>query len=54
MPRLVDCEECDEISPQTVSALTALDSDIEHLAIVPEEITLRVDRRAYWESRVKG
>ena len=51
IPRLTDCEDCNSVTPQMVTALAKLDNGIEHLAIVPEEIVLRPDRRAYWEER---
>ena len=51
VPKVIDCDDCDGISPETISALVALDNTIEHLAIVPEELSIRAERRDYWENR---
>lgn len=49
IPCLVDCDAYEGWRPSIAAGLTRLDNSIEHLIIVPEELQLRPDRRAYWE-----
>lgn len=50
IPRIVVCEDYEDWTPQLDRGLTDLDNRLEHLVIVPEELSLRPDRRIYWES----
>jgi hypothetical protein len=47
VPLLAGADDCD---PELERGLYALDNALEHLAIVPEELTRRPERLAHWES----
>lgn len=52
VPQLVVCDEFDFGDPNFETRVTKLDNNIEHIFIVPEEISLRPDRLTYWEGRI--
>ena len=54
VPRLVVAETLsDELwSPRLVDSLVAQDNALEHLVIVPREVEVLPERRAYWEAKM--
>ena len=52
VPQLVVCDSFDFGDPNFETSVTKLDNNLEHLFIVPEEISLRPDRIKYWEDRI--
>lgn len=54
VPQLVVCNAYNIINPKFESSVTKLDNNIEHLYIVPEELSLRPNRRTYWENSIKA
>lgn len=53
VPRLTVCETYEPWSPEISKSLTLQDNSIEHLIIVPEELSLRPERREHWERVMK-
>lgn len=53
VPQLAVCNAFDFGDPNFETRVTALDNNLEHLFIVPEELSLRPNRRKYWEDRVR-
>jgi len=53
VPRITACEDFELWSPQLDTALAKLDNNLEHLVIVPRELEVYPERRAYWEIRVQ-
>jgi len=54
VPRLAVCNAFDFADPTFATRVTDLDNNLEHLFIVPEELSLRPNRRTYWEDRVRN
>jgi len=52
VPELVVCDAFNFGDPNFETRVTKLDNNLEHLFIVPEEISLRPDRITYWEARI--
>lgn len=50
VPRLVDCEDYEPWTPEMGTALTRQDNALEHLVIVPRELSAFPERRAHWEN----
>jgi hypothetical protein len=50
VPRLIVCDDFDNWTPQLETAFAKLDNNIEHLVIVPAELTQRPARIAHWRT----
>lgn len=54
MPQVAVCDSFDFADPNFETRVTKLDNNLEHLFIVPEELSLRPNRRTYWEHRISS
>jgi len=54
IPKIVVCEESNDWNPVFDSAIAALDNNIEHFVIVPEECSVFGDRIVYWKERTRN
>ena len=52
IPKIVICDEHDDWSPEQESGLIMLDNQLEHFAIVPQELKRIPCRESYWKSGV--
>ena len=50
VPRLVDCEAYDALTPEMGTALTRHDNAFEHLVIVPQELVAFPESRKHWDA----
>lgn len=54
VPRVVDCQACGTWSPPLAAALAHYDNALEHLVIVPLELSQVPERRGYWEAKLRN
>lgn len=54
VPKLIVCDDYELWAPELDNAILRLDNNLEHLVIVPIELSQFPERRAYWEERFEA